>query len=70
MTLRQQLGAPGAADPVSLATSGTLLVTPVAVIAALPIAVWEFSIGVWLVVKGFSPSPVTAGMGESGDPWH
>jgi len=34
-----------------------------------PEAVWEFSIGVWLVVKGFSPSPVTAGMGESGDPW-
>ena len=25
-------------------------------IAALPIAVWEFSLGVWLIIKGFSPS--------------
>ncbi|RIK35183.1 MAG: DUF4386 domain-containing protein [Chloroflexi bacterium] len=25
-------------------------------IAALPIALWEFSLGVWLVVKGFNPS--------------
>ncbi len=31
-------------------------------IATLPIAVWEFSLGVWLVVKGFKPSPITAGM--------
>ena len=31
-------------------------------IAALPIALWEFSLGVWLVVKGFKPSPITAGM--------
>jgi hypothetical protein len=30
--------------------------------AALPIAAWEFSLGVWLVVKGFNPSPITAGM--------
>ena len=26
-------------------------------IGTLPIAVWEFSLGVWLVVKGFNPSP-------------
>ena len=25
----------------------------------LPVAVWEFSLGVWLVVKGFRPSPIT-----------
>ena len=25
-------------------------------------AAWEFSLGVWLVVKGFRPSPITAGM--------
>ena len=31
-------------------------------IAALPIALWEFSLGVYLVVKGFKPSPITAGM--------
>ena len=29
-------------------------------VATLPIAVWEFSLGVRLIVKGFSPSPVTA----------
>ncbi len=34
---------------------------PPAALAALPIAVWEFSLGVWLVVKGFKPSPITAG---------
>jgi hypothetical protein len=31
-------------------------------IAGIPIAVWEFSLGVYLVVKGFKPSPITAGM--------
>ena len=31
-------------------------------ILALPIATWEFSLGVYLVVKGFRPSPITAGM--------
>ena len=30
-------------------------VSPLAGIAALPIALWEISLGVWLVVKGFSP---------------
>ncbi|MBY8871666.1 DUF4386 domain-containing protein [Micromonospora sp. PLK6-60] len=34
--------------------------SPVAAVAALPIAVWEFSLGVYLIVKGFRPSPVTA----------
>lgn len=27
---------------------------------ALPIAVWEFSLGVWLTVKGFRPGPLAA----------
>lgn len=31
-------------------------------IAAIPIAVWEFSLGVYLIVKGFKPSPITADM--------
>ena len=31
-----------------------------ALVTALPIALWEFSLGVWLVVKGFKPSAVTA----------
>jgi len=34
--------------------------SPVTVVGALPIAVWEFSLGVYLIVKGFRPSPVTA----------
>lgn len=34
---------------------------------AIPIAAWEFSLGVYLVVKGFRPSPVTTGM-ASADP--
>jgi hypothetical protein len=36
-------------------------VSPVGAIAALPVAAWEFSLGVWLTFKGFTPSPVTAG---------
>jgi hypothetical protein len=34
-----------------------------AALAALPVAAWELSLGVWLVVKGFKPpSPVIAGV--------
>jgi hypothetical protein len=32
---------------------------------ALPIALWEFSLGVYLVVKGFNPSPITADYNRS-----
>ena len=35
-------------------------ISAVVVMSALPIAVWEFSLGVWLVVKGFNQSPVLA----------
>jgi hypothetical protein len=31
---------------------------PSSALAALPIAVWEFSLGVYLIVKGFKPSPI------------
>jgi hypothetical protein len=31
-------------------------------IATLPVAAWELSLGLWLVIKGFRPSPITAGM--------
>jgi uncharacterized protein DUF4386 len=37
-------------------------------IATLPVAAWEFSLGVWLVVKGFKPSPITAGMEAASSP--
>lgn len=40
-----------------------------AALAALPVAVWELSLGLWLVVKGFRPSPLTAtGVPETGSP--
>ncbi|MFI5086633.1 MAG: DUF4386 domain-containing protein [Actinomycetales bacterium] len=31
-------------------------------LSALPVAAWEFSLGLWLAIKGFKPSPITAGM--------
>jgi hypothetical protein len=37
-------------------------VTALAAIATAPIFVWELSLGIWLVVKGFKPSPITAGL--------
>src|SRR6266550_1324711 len=40
---------------------------PSTALAALPIALWEFSLGVWLAVKGFKPSPITAGMAAISD---
>ena len=33
-------------------------ISSLAALLALPIAVWEFSLGVYLVVKGFRPSPI------------
>ena len=36
--------------------------TGLAVLPVLPVAVWELSLGVWLVVKGFRPSPITTEM--------
>jgi hypothetical protein len=37
-----------------------------ALLGALPVAAWELSLGIWLVVKGFRPSPLTAGMAATG----
>jgi Domain of unknown function (DUF4386) len=37
-------------------------------IAVAPIFVWELSLGVYLVVKGFQPSPITAGMAAVSTP--
>jgi hypothetical protein len=34
----------------------------ISMLAAMPIAVWELSVGTWMLVKGFTPSPVTAGL--------
>ncbi len=37
-------------------------VSPATAIATIPIALWEFSLGIYLVVKGFNPSHITSGM--------
>jgi hypothetical protein len=37
-------------------------------IATLPVAAWELSVGVYMMVKGFKPSPVTSGTGPSSTP--
>jgi Domain of unknown function (DUF4386) len=37
-------------------------ISPVAALTAVPIAVWEFSLGVYLTFWGFKVSPITAGM--------
>ncbi|MEV0132099.1 DUF4386 domain-containing protein [Dactylosporangium sp. NPDC050688] len=42
--------------------------SPVAAVAALPIAVWEFSLGVYLIVKGFRPAPITSGPAPAAEP--
>ena len=35
-------------------------ISPWTAIATLPVALWEFSLGLWLTFKGFRPSPITA----------
>ena len=40
---------------------------PLAALSAIPVALFEFALGVWLVVKGFNPSPITAGMAATSD---
>jgi len=40
---------------------------PLAGLSALPVALFEFSLGVYLIVKGFKPSPITAGMAATSD---
>jgi hypothetical protein len=34
----------------------------------IPVAAWEFSLGVWLAFKGFRPSPITAGIDAASTP--
>jgi hypothetical protein len=51
-----------AAVIVTLFSGGLGHISAFAAIATLPVAAWELSLGVWLVVKGFRPSPITAGM--------
>jgi uncharacterized protein DUF4386 len=37
-------------------------ISPVAAVATLPIALWEFSLGVYLTFWGFKASPITTGL--------
>jgi hypothetical protein len=54
------IGAPLHITAVVLTMFGVIdRIGSVALIAALPIAVWELSLGVYLVVKGFKPCPIT-----------
>ena len=51
----------------AVGTIGTLFnlwgqVSAVSALLALPVAVFEFSLGIYLTVKGFKPSPITADM--------
>ncbi|MGX5681730.1 DUF4386 domain-containing protein [Schumannella luteola] len=49
--------------PILLASAVAMLfglwtqTSPIGALSALPIAVWEFTLGVWLVVKGVRPEP-------------
>lgn len=36
------------------------MISPLSALFALPIAAWEFSVGVWMTVKGFTPAAVAA----------
>ena len=63
------IGAPLHITAVVLTMFGVIdRVGPVALIAALPIAVWELSLGVYLVVKGFKPCPITDAIREEATP--
>ena len=39
-----------------------------ATLPVIPVAAWEFSLGVWLTVKGFRPSPITAAIDAASTP--
>ena len=43
-------------------------VSPQSGLLTIPDALWEFSLGVYLIVKGFKPSPITADMVAAGTP--
>jgi hypothetical protein len=42
--------------------------TGLGVLPVIPVAAWEFSLGVWLAFKGFKPSPITAGIDAASMP--
>ncbi|HMJ70312.1 MAG TPA: hypothetical protein VK508_15515 [Cyclobacteriaceae bacterium] len=46
----------------SLVADALYLLTFIWALAAIPVALFEFSLGVWLVVKGFKPLHITGDM--------
>ncbi len=63
------IGAPLLLASVTAAFFGFHTVTsPTHGILVLPIFVWELSLGIYMAVKGFKPSPITAGMVAAGTP--
>jgi hypothetical protein len=57
------IGAPLLAAAVILTLFGSIGQTSTAALfLALPVAAWELSLGIWLVVKGFRPAPISTGM--------
>jgi hypothetical protein len=63
------IGAPLHLTAVVLTMFGVVdRVSTVTGIAVIPIAVWEFSLGVYLIVKGFKPCPITDAMREDATP--
>ncbi|SCE91590.1 DUF4386 domain-containing protein [Micromonospora saelicesensis] len=43
-------------------------VSPASALLTMPIALWELSLGIWLVVRGFRPSPITGGLAADPSP--
>jgi Domain of unknown function (DUF4386) len=63
------IGAPLHITAVVLTMFGVIdRIGSVAAIAALPIAVWELSLGVYLIVKGFKSCPITDAMRAASTP--
>ncbi len=46
----------------AILVGGIGAISSAAALAALPIAVWEFSLGIYLTFWGFKPSPIIAGL--------
>jgi hypothetical protein len=42
--------------------------TGLATLPVIPVAAWEFSLGIWLTVKGFRPSAISAGIEAASAP--
>ena len=63
--------ASSAATPTLFGTNGQI--SALSFVLGLPIAVWEFALGIWMIVKGFStagPVDVRRSSGTTADAGH